>query len=444
MKSQTDSHIEKKRLLNPTDKIIVGLSGGADSVALLHYLVTSGYSVVACHMNHMLRGDESLRDESFCFEFAKKLGVPLESRRTDIKSLAKEKGVSEEEAGREARYAFFEEMRIIHNADKIATAHTLSDNAETVIFNLTRGAGLKGLCGIPPVRGNIVRPLLWSTREDVERYCKENGLSFVTDSTNLKDDYTRNKIRHNVMPTLLEINESFYQGILRTNDILTEEQNFLDNLSGDIYTALSKDGVLFVGKLKLQEKAIRRRVIAKFLSEHNQRADFFIVDKIENMLAQNKGKINVKGDVFVELREEKLFCYSNEEENADASFEIKEGETIIFQGDSYKARIIEKKNCAEAEKINKMLLYIDLDYDKIKGQAILRAKKEGDKLSCARRGGTKSLKKIFIEQKLSESEKKRQAVIADEDSVIGLVGYDADRRAAVSKDTKRILRIEKL
>lgn len=443
VKNQTDSFISEKALLQKGDKIVVGFSGGADSTALLHYLKSGGYEVIACHLNHLLRGEESDRDEAFCREFAKSLGVPFEVKRVDVSSLSKKRKQSAEETGRNERYAFFEETRLRYNADKIATAHTLSDNAETVVFNLARGSGAKGLCGIPPTRGRIVRPLLSVTRAEVEAYCEEQGLSYVTDSTNLKDDYTRNKIRHSVIPTLLEINGGFLRSFLRMNEILSEENLFLENLSRDIFEALYQNEALETEKLKLQEKAVRRRVLSIFLEENGLKRDFYFIDRLDEMINSENARLNISGKLFAEHRQNKLRITALEEAPSPLSFEIKEGETVSFFGDSFKITAFERKNCGSDEKINKMLLYIDLDYDKIKGQATLRTKIDGDRLCCKNRGGTKSLKKIFIEKKLSQNEKLRQAVIADEEGVIALFGYDVDRRAAVTDETKKILRIEK-
>ena len=201
--------IEKYKLLQNGDKVIVALSGGADSVTLLDMLnsVKEIYNltIYASHINHGLRGEEADRDENFCKILCKIYNTELFVKKADIKILAKEQKISEELCGRNVRYSYFEELSQNLSA-KIATAHTASDNIETLLFNITRGSSVTGAGAITPKRGNIIRPLIMLTREDIEQYCEQNNLEYVTDSTNLTDDYTRNKIRHQVIPVLKQIN----------------------------------------------------------------------------------------------------------------------------------------------------------------------------------------------------------------------------------------------
>ena len=184
--------------MTDTDSLTVALSGGADSVALLYAMAELkeeySFSLSAAHLNHNLRGEESDRDEEFCKKTCEKLGIPLITESVDVKKEAEESGESIETAARRIRYDFLSRV----SSGKIATAHTADDNLETVIFNLSRGTDLAGLCGIPPVRDNIIRPLIFCTREDIENYLKEKGASYCTDSTNNEDIYKRNFIRHNI------------------------------------------------------------------------------------------------------------------------------------------------------------------------------------------------------------------------------------------------------
>ena len=192
--------IEDYGMLGKGSTVTVALSGGADSVALLYCLLELkeqfSLNIRAAHLNHNLRGDESLRDANFVADLCKKLNVDLSLKSADVSSVAKETGESIELAARRVRYDFLNEV----SGGIIATAHTASDSFETMLFNLSRGTAIKGLSGIPPKRDNLIRPLIYCTRADVEEYCKQNNISFVTDSSNLSDDYTRNKIRHNVVP----------------------------------------------------------------------------------------------------------------------------------------------------------------------------------------------------------------------------------------------------
>ena len=193
--------ISKFNMLEPSEKILVGLSGGADSVSLLICLKELGYNVSAMHINHNLRGEESNRDERFCVKLCEKLDIPLTVKSIDVKAYCRENKLGLEEGARELRYKAFSDV----GADKICTAHTLSDSVETMLINLTRGTALKGLCGVPNKRDNIVRPLIECTREEVEEFLNKKNISYVTDSTNNSNDYTRNKFRHLVIPEILKI-----------------------------------------------------------------------------------------------------------------------------------------------------------------------------------------------------------------------------------------------
>ena len=200
-------HIKDNKLLSDGDTVVCGLSGGADSVGLLLALYELreklGINVEALHVNHCLRGEESDRDEEFCCQLCSRLGIPFSAFRVDVKSYAKEHSLSDEEAARKLRYGVFEANS---QGKKIATAHNANDNLETVILNLARGSALKGMAGIPVRRNNIIRPLLTVSREEIEAFLSERGQEFVTDSTNLSDDYTRNKIRHKIIPLMNELN----------------------------------------------------------------------------------------------------------------------------------------------------------------------------------------------------------------------------------------------
>ena len=237
--------VERYDMLSRGDSVIAALSGGADSVSLLHILISikEKYSlnIYAAHLNHQLRGVEAERDEHFCKILCEKYNVPLYVRKRDIRALSEERGISEELCGRDERYAFFSELSSELDA-KVATAHTASDNAETLLFNLARGSSLTGAKGIPPKRGNIIRPLIFCTRSDIERYCRGNSLDYVTDSTNLSDGYTRNKIRHNVIPTLRQINPSFELAALRFCESAALADDFINKSALELIERAKCDG----------------------------------------------------------------------------------------------------------------------------------------------------------------------------------------------------------
>jgi tRNA(Ile)-lysidine synthase len=269
--------------------VTVALSGGADSVALLYALRESGCEVGACHVNHNLRGNESDRDEAFVRELCAGLGVPLTVRSVDVRALQK-KHRSLEETARNVRYEFFAEISRESPGVTLATAHTASDNAETVLLNLIRGTGLKGLCGIPPVRGNIVRPLILCERSEVEAYCESHGLRYVTDSANSSEEFTRNKIRLNIMPLIKEINPSF--SVTQMCEILREDSDYLES------RACCRDYSESRIPYSELEKPLLSRIIKQTLTNNNISPSALRIKQIMEAVKAGRGKINLEKHKF--------------------------------------------------------------------------------------------------------------------------------------------------
>lgn len=293
--------IDRYRMIEKGDKITVAVSGGADSVFLLECLTLLKerleIKLCACHVNHCLRGEESDRDESFVRELCDKLEIPLEVRKVDVKSLVK-KHQSIEETARKARYDFFAEL--CADGSKIATAHTASDSAETVLINLIRGTALKGLCGIPPVRGSIIRPLIFVQRAEIERYCSENGWAYVIDSTNLSEDYTRNKIRHNVLPLIKELNPSVVSGISRMTAALAEDNALLDEAAEKAKNdAEVKKGYYDKEALRRLSKPILNRALKLIFTENEILPTGKKLELARETLFSDRAKLNIEKDKFV-------------------------------------------------------------------------------------------------------------------------------------------------
>ncbi|MDR1754881.1 MAG: tRNA lysidine(34) synthetase TilS [Eubacterium sp.] len=280
--------------------VTVALSGGADSVSLLHALkrlcTGLGLVVKACHLNHKLRGEESERDERFVRHLCEEYNVPLTVKSSDVAAL-KQKHQSIEEIARNERYSFFDEAVLI-SGGKIATAHTADDNAETVLFNLVRGSALKGLCGIPPVRGNIIRPLIFCGRAEVEQYCRENNLEYVTDSTNLLDEYTRNRIRNNIIPLLRGINPAVLDAVNRMTDELRRDEEFIAGFAAETLSKANENDKYSAEILNTVPSPVLNRIIAIILSQNNISPSKLLIYGIRDILADGRGKINIKKDVF--------------------------------------------------------------------------------------------------------------------------------------------------
>lgn len=253
------------------DKILAALSGGADSVCLTHvlYILSDrlGIKLYACHLNHMIRGKDADSDEAFCRAFTESLGIAFFSKKADVPAFAKERGISEELAGREIRYDYFNEIAEGNTIPLIATAHNRNDNAETITMNFIRGSGSLGLCGIPCKRGNIIRPLLDVTRSEIEQYCSENKLAYVTDKTNAENVYTRNKIRLGLIPYITnDFNPNFVGTVTRNAEIVSRDEKYIDSVADNVFGNSVADGKIDVSVLLTLDISISSRVIIKMMN----------------------------------------------------------------------------------------------------------------------------------------------------------------------------------
>jgi tRNA(Ile)-lysidine synthase len=308
METKVLAAIEKYGMLKAGDTAVVGLSGGADSCALLLALLALkerlGITVTACHINHNLRGAESDGDELFVRRLCEERGVPLTVFSVDVHGSA-QKHESTEETARKLRYEKFAEL--CKNGERFATAHTASDNAETVLMNMIRGTGTKGLAGIPPLRDMFIRPVIFCTREDTEKYCRENGIEFVTDSTNLSDDYTRNRIRHKLIPLLEEFNPSFIAAVTRMTGAVGDDSAFLDAYSEQC----AKECVLKNGydsrKLKELPAAVKFRIIAWELKKNGVEPTMLRVGQCAEIIERGMGKVNLCKDRFAFVRKKVFY-----------------------------------------------------------------------------------------------------------------------------------------
>ena len=351
------STCEKYKLLEDGGTVLVALSGGADSTALLHFLysVKEKYNltILAAHLNHGIRGEEADRDERFCKILCEKYNIPFYSKTLDIPALSKQRGVSEELCGRDERYAFLGTLAEAHNA-RIATAHNADDNAETLIFNLARGSSLRGAAGIPPKRGRIIRPLIEVTRAQIEEYCAENGLDFVTDSTNLGDEYTRNKIRHHVIPVLRELKVSDY----------------LDIQADAALTAAETDYGYFADRLLDNHPAVLKTAINILLKKYYIQTDSKKLGLIADIL-RNGGAAELSREYTAVCRRN-IFCIAGSGSPEMPEVELRGSVSFSFI-DKLVAASIDNSN-----KENKTLIF--------------RTRREGDMFSFQKRNITKSLR----------------------------------------------------
>ncbi|MBQ7965865.1 MAG: tRNA lysidine(34) synthetase TilS [Ruminococcus sp.] len=429
MKHKLGAALDKYLMLDSCDKVIVALSGGADSVALLHCLnsVKELYNITlyACHLNHMIRGDEAERDEKFVRDLCSALGIELFVRKVDVVKLAQEQKQSLELTGRNVRYEFFKELSDKLSA-KVATAHTASDNAETVLYNLTRGTAVTGLTGIRPVRDYIIRPLILCVREDIERYCDENNLQYVTDSTNLTDDYTRNNIRHNVVPVLKGINPDFMDAVSRMSDTMMDVKIYLDKISLIEIKNCKTDYGYDAKKLLDLDKAVLTHSLCMIAKNRGVVISNRHVELIIDAL-KNGGAVDLENGKRAVCKQGVLrIVDSSLSESCDKADEV------AFSGSGF-AEYISKE---ELKNVNKKLLINCINCDIITDSTVIRTRKEGDTFTLCNRNVTKSLKKLFNELKIPAEKRSELKLIANGSNVLWIEGIGVSEYGKVNSNTE--------
>jgi tRNA(Ile)-lysidine synthase len=408
--------------------ILVGLSGGADSSALLHmlsvYREKCGAKIYAAHVNHGIRGAEADRDEEFCREYAGSLGVEIFVLRADVPSLAKERGESVETAARALRYSYFEQIMRENNIPILATAHNANDNLETVIFNIARGSGLSGVCGIPEYRrtdhGVVIRPILSMEKREIIEYCRDNAISFVTDSTNIDTDYTRNLIRAEIIPVMQRINSGAVKNAIRMSESLREDMLCLDNMADELIERQADRSSIGLQSFRSSPASVANRALIKLYGEltGGKTLEMTHVNALRELAARAVPHSSVSlpaGIVGVIEREALCLCTETKiPEAEDYSIALCEGSnpisqtnTEIFIGNSQNAKNVYKKA---------IILYIDSA--KIKGELFARSRKPGD--SIRTRGMTKSLKKLLCEKKIPLELRARLPIICDSDGILAV------------------------
>ena len=428
-------------------KIIVGLSGGADSVALLHLLCSMqkeyDWNITAVHIHHGLRGADADGDMVFAESFCEKLGIPCVCRKVDVKAEAKARKLGEEETGRLLRYEIFRELA--GEDGFIAVAHHRQDQAETVLMRLCRGTGLKGLGGMRPVRGNICRPLLFCSREDIEAYCRKNGLNWREDASNQEEKYTRNRLRLKVLPLLQEINPKAAEHISQTAELLALEEDFLEEQAEICYQAVRKEGgegeiCLDREKLSAMHPAMVKRVLRKAMAEFLQ-ADISQVqiDALEDLLKKETGRSRdfLEG-IHAENRYDLLVLSLKKEQVEGYQYPLMVGEKtdIPERGISVSLWVSDRY---EKESDDTKCF----DFDKCGGDFFCRTRKTGDVISLKK--GRKKIKDLFIDEKVPREERTTFPLITAGEEVLWAVGLRVSEKHLPDENTERYLyvRIEK-
>lgn len=428
---KVEKYISKHNLLEKDGKVLIALSGGADSVALLVVLLKLGYKCEAMHCNFHLRGEESNRDEHFVTGLCRRLGVELHIVHFDTTEHAKENGISIEMAARELRYAAFEKQRKSIGACAIAVAHHRDDSAETLLLNLVRGTGIRGLCGIHPKNGYIVRPLLCVDREEITDYLKWRNEDYVTDSTNLTNDYTRNKIRLEVIPGLAEINPSVKESIAATADRIREAELIYRQAIEEAVKRVKKGDVIDIGALvkEIAPQTVLHEILAPLGFNSSQTGD--IMEVIGN---GNSGKQFYAADWCVTKDRNRLIITALDLERNVETILPQEGVVNTAEGyisvchRSFDGVIPKEKNCAI------------LDCAKLELPLKLRRVEPGDRFAPFGMRGTKLVSDYLTDRKKSIIEKHAQLVVTD---ATGRIAWLVNERPAatfcVDKNTEEVI-----
>ena len=424
--------IKKYSLINKGESVLVALSGGSDSVAMLHILFVLSkeldFKLYCAHINHNLR-DEAKSDEEFVRAFSEKLGIECFTKSADVLIYAKENSISTELAGRKIRYDYFDELLIKHSIDILATAHNKNDSAESILLHLIRGCALDGMCGIPVCRnGYIIRPIIDLSKSEIEKYCKDNDLEFVVDKTNFETDYTRNKIRLNLIPMIEEdLNPNFIKTLTDNSQIFKETISFIENYTNLVYDKLCRREKLILSELINEEDIIIKNVIMKHFKNYTKREQNLsqlYINEIVRLIKANdtSKKINLPDGITAKIEYGTLFFEDTKRESVAFEYEIVPDKECYIKECDIGILISEEK---EIKKNTKDKIYFYVNEDK---KFKVRNRRVGEKFMPVGMKGTKKLSDYFTDLKIPASERERIAILTYDDDIVWVVGKRADRR----------------
>lgn len=412
--------VKKYNMLSKGDRVLIGVSGGADSIALLEFFVSvkEKYDLDICvaHIEHGIRGEDSVNDAEFVKNYCKKLGVNFYLKTIDAPNLAKKAKMGVEEYSRMARYDFFNTIE----CDKIATAHNLTDNIETLLFRLARGTGLKGACSIPAVREKIIRPFIEVSSGEIRKWCNDNNIPYRVDCTNSDSAYSRNLIRLEILPLFEKLNANYQDNIENFISDVNEDYAFIDNYVKSIYPKIVKNNEIDLPKLNELDLSIKKRILIMFFDENGYSLNRIHLQSVID-IALKSGKTQIKENVFAISAKGKIRLAKFNDLNKKDEFVTK-----ILNIDEFKDKNID--------------FYCDCD--KIVGNIIIRAKQAGDRIKPAGRNVSKTLKKLLNESAYRIEKRDKKIVVCDDLGIVGVIGLCADERVKVDCNTAKILTIK--
>ena len=450
-------YVEKYQMLTNEDGVIVGVSGGADSVCLLLVLLELkkeiGFDLVAVHVNHGLRGVDADADEMFVKRFCEERGVPLEIYSVDVVRVAKERKQSTEEAGRELRRECFEQVRMKHQGTKIALAHHKNDNAETFLFRLARGTGIKGLGGMAPVADNYIRPLLCVKREEIETYLAEQNISYCTDASNESDEYARNRVRNHLIPYMeSSLNEKTVCHIDETMEYIRQVQAYLEEQAHPYMTACltqTENGYRILQKeYERTPKVLRPILLKKVLVDICQREkdlESVHLQQMEELFARQTGrKIHLPYQMEAKRVYDGIEIYrktvGQDEISDECFFDLRrQSESYEWNGRKICCRILNKLQI-DGETLEKSHTK-RFDCDIIKHGITFRTRRQGDYITIHPDGRTQKLKSYFINEKIPQEERDKILLVADGSHVLWIVGYRVNCIYQMNEHTNCVLEI---
>ena len=431
-------------LIDKNDKILIALSGGADSCFLFNVLVQLkdefSLTLGAAHVNHCIRGVEAERDAHFCAELCKKYFIPFHYAKIDIPSIAEEQKVSHEIAGRNERYKFFDQICEEHGYNKVATAHNMNDSVETLLLNIIRGCSINGLCGIKPKNKKVIRPIYNIDRKDIEKFLDDNNISFCSDSTNFKDIYTRNKIRNIIIPQMQKINPDFVSTVFSNISNFKEDNDFILN-SAQCIEIMKCDGgyCIMQDEFSKLHVSVKKRVLLNCFAKVSGNIQNVESKHLDILLSPllNGQSFDMPGNVVVKISKDKMFFLKNNFSFADFRINVKLGKKHFLSSDTYVICDL----VPQADFSDKNSVYID--YDRLKNEQIhLRSKKDGDRMKPYGMKQYKKIKEIFNDLKIPSYQRNSIPLLCDGKEIVALVPYRICDNFKINDNTRKILRIQ--